>query len=99
MRVKGKFWRKQDSMWFWVGLVKVDSETFHYPDRSLQVIRIVYRAAIIGGVLTPEEGGSTDECQWFTQEEALKLPLVPLARLGIELAFTRTEDSRAASVD
>ena len=81
------------------GLAKVDSETFHYPDRSLQAIRIIYRAHVIGGVLTSELDGSTDTCEWFPREDALNLPLVPLARLGIELAFTRTAGSQAASVD
>lgn len=69
------------------GLATVDSQTFHYPDRSLQTIRIIYSAKVIGGVLTPELDGSTDMCEWFTREEIESLPVVPLVTIATELAF------------
>lgn len=68
-------------------LVKVDSEVFRHPDREAQAIRIVYRAEIIGGTMKHETDESTDRCDWFTLPEARKLPLVSLARLGLNLAF------------
>jgi ADP-ribose pyrophosphatase YjhB (NUDIX family) len=71
------------------GLVKVDSEVFRHPDREAQAIRIVYRATITGGTLKHETDESTDRCDWFTRKEAMKLPLVSLARLGVRLAFSR----------
>lgn len=36
---------------------------------SMQGIRIVYRATIVGGELTVETGGSTDAVAWHTQAE------------------------------
>jgi 8-oxo-dGTP diphosphatase len=69
------------------GLATVDSETFNYPDRSLQAIRIIYRAKVSGGVLTPELDGSTDMCEWFTREEVESLPVVPLVSVATKFAF------------
>ena len=50
-------------------------------------LRVIYRAKIVGGEMCCEVDGSTDACGWFTKDEALRLPLVSLARLGIEKAF------------
>jgi 8-oxo-dGTP diphosphatase len=66
----------------------VDSELFDYKGDPLQAIRLIYRGQILSGTLVHERDGSTDCCEWFTQAEALALPLVPLARLGISLGLS-----------
>ncbi|HVL39671.1 MAG TPA: NUDIX domain-containing protein [Fimbriimonadaceae bacterium] len=68
-------------------VLAVDSEVFHHEDRQAQAVRIIYRAEIVEGDLASESHGSTDLCGWFTEEEARRLPLVNLARRGIDLAF------------
>jgi hypothetical protein len=50
-------------------------------------LRVIYDVEVIDGELTHEVDGSSDMCAWFTREEALALPMVGLARTGIELAF------------
>jgi len=50
-------------------------------------VRIIYRTEIIGGDLRDETDESTDMAAWFTRDEAMKLPLVELGRIGVELAF------------
>ncbi|HVT11991.1 MAG TPA: NUDIX domain-containing protein [Fimbriimonadaceae bacterium] len=65
----------------------IDSENFEKDDGSLQALRIIFRGKVLGGELTHEVDGSTDRCEWFTQEETESLPLVEVARLGIRLAF------------
>ena len=64
-------------------LVEIDSVVFG----SSHGLRVIYRAEVVGGEMCCEVEGSTDECGWFTPEQALELPLVSLARLGIERAF------------
>ncbi|MFC8731733.1 NUDIX hydrolase [Luteimicrobium sp. NPDC057192] len=36
---------------------------------AMQALRILYRAAVVGGTLTPEADGSSDDAGWFTQAE------------------------------
>jgi 8-oxo-dGTP diphosphatase len=69
-------------------LVEVDSAHFNLTERDMHAVRIIYSARDLGGELTHEIDGSTDLCAWMTPEEALELPLVNLARLGIWLAFS-----------
>jgi ADP-ribose pyrophosphatase YjhB (NUDIX family) len=64
-------------------LVEIDSVVFDISHG----VRIIYRAEIVGGEMCCEVEGSTDQCGWFTPAEALELPLVSLARIGIERAF------------
>ncbi|AGW40299.1 MutT-like domain-containing protein [Leifsonia xyli subsp. cynodontis DSM 46306] len=40
-------------------------ERFALRSGPLHALRIVYRARVIGGILTNEVGGSTDEAAWF----------------------------------
>ena len=47
-------------------------------------VRIVYSVAVIGGELRSELDGSTDNASWFTRAAAGRLPLVELARAGLE---------------
>lgn len=52
----------------------------------MQALRIVYRARITGGELTVEQGGSTDDVAWFSQEEIEGLKRVSLVDVGRRLA-------------
>ena len=69
------------------GLAEVDSIVFNVTDGRMHAIRFIYRAEIERGKLTPETNGTTDFCDWFTWNEARALPLVTLAKLGVDLAF------------
>ncbi|NLS09314.1 NUDIX domain-containing protein [Nesterenkonia sp. MY13] len=44
----------------------------------MQSLRIIYRAHITGGELTPEADGSTDDVAWFAPEEIDRLDRVEL---------------------
>jgi 8-oxo-dGTP diphosphatase len=74
-----------------VELLAVDSTARAVTDargrRAYHSIRIIYRTEIVGGALAYESDGSSDRAEWFTREEAERLPLVELGRRGIELAF------------
>lgn len=69
----------------------VNSEFFEYQDNPVQAIRIVYQGVILAGELRHEIDGSTDRCEWFTRDAALALPLVPLAKLGVDLVWPLTQ--------
>lgn len=68
----------------------IDSESVEYSGRLMQALRLIFRGRILGGELRYEIDGSTDQCAWFSHEEAQRLPLVGLARLGLQLAFADT---------
>jgi ADP-ribose pyrophosphatase YjhB (NUDIX family) len=70
-----------------VGLAEVDSTAFERAAFEMHSLRVIYNVEIVNGDLTHEIDGSSDMCAWFTREEALALPLVGLARTGIELAL------------
>ncbi|HEX3358463.1 MAG TPA: NUDIX domain-containing protein [Tepidisphaeraceae bacterium] len=74
-------------------LLGIHSRVQHVKDTDHHAIRIIYSAKIIGGVLTPEIGGSTDLCQWILIEQTDTYPLVELAKVGVQLA--RVEFARA----
>ena len=57
-------------------------------------VRIVYRTEITGGELRNETDESTDQAAWCSRDDVAALPLVELGRLGIELAFGTTTESR-----
>jgi len=51
----------------------------------LHALRIVFRARIVGGSLTHEIGGSSDEARWVPLADVAALPTVSL--VGIALHF------------
>jgi 8-oxo-dGTP diphosphatase len=51
----------------------------------LHALRVVFRARIVGGDLTHEIGGSSDEARWVPLPEVAALPTVSL--VGIALQF------------
>jgi ADP-ribose pyrophosphatase YjhB (NUDIX family) len=73
-------------------LLCVDSHTGPALDQNgteveLHRIRLVYRATITGGVLTNEEGGTSDLACWFDRAEVQRLDLVDVGSLGARLAW------------
>ncbi len=67
------------------GVLTVNSELFHFTDARMHAIRLIYRVNVEGGTLRFEQHGTTDTCEWFTLEDARRLPLVSLAKLGMRL--------------
>jgi 8-oxo-dGTP pyrophosphatase MutT (NUDIX family) len=73
-------------------LIGVDSHVIPVEHRHggetepLQALRIVYRARVIGGELTNEIGGSTDEARWFALDDVPGLHHVELVRTGLGFA-------------
>lgn len=53
--------------------------------RPLKAVRIVYAARIVGGQLTDEQNGTTDEARWVPVTEVPALPQVSL--VGIAMAM------------
>lgn len=68
-----------------LSVAKVDSQVVHYGGTENHGIRIVYRVEVIGGALRHEVSGSTDRCEWHPLPPPPELPLVGLARLGVQL--------------
>lgn len=71
-------------------LLDVDSVVIKTEGATYHSLRIIYKTEVLGGELTYEADGSTDMCAWFSPAEAASMPLVGLARTGIEPAFPRT---------
>ena len=67
----------------------VESEVFEFPQERVHVIRIIYDAEVMGGSLQDEAQGSTDCAEWFHAADAESMPIVEVARLGLQLAFDR----------
>jgi 8-oxo-dGTP diphosphatase len=52
-------------------------------NRPMKAVRVVYEARIIGGSLTNETAGTTDEARWFPMSEVAKLERVHLVDTAI----------------
>ena len=76
-------------------IVDAHSLQREFGGRNMHSIRIVYLAEVAGGELRFEQDGTTDRCEWFTEEAARMLPLVELGKEGIELAFSSSSGSEA----
>ncbi len=61
-------------------------QRFHGAQEPLQGLRIVYRARVVGGELTNEVDGSTDEARWFALDEVAALKRVGLVEVGLRMA-------------
>jgi 8-oxo-dGTP diphosphatase len=53
--------------------------------RPLKALRLVFEAEVVGGELTREVDGTTDEARWFPLDEVAGLPRVPLVDIAIGL--------------
>ncbi len=54
-------------------------------DRALRAIRVLYAGRIVGGELTPEVDGSTDEARWFGLSKIDALPRVSLVDVALRV--------------
>ncbi|GAA4189366.1 hypothetical protein GCM10022288_17080 [Gryllotalpicola kribbensis] len=61
-------------------------QRFSGATEPLQALRIVYRARVVGGELTNELDGSTDEAAWFDLDEVRALKRVGLVEVGLRFA-------------
>lgn len=74
-----------------IGLLGVDSMFIEPADRApghtrpLHSFRVIYEALIVGGTLTHEVGGSSDEARWFDLEQIPGLNTVTLVPIALRL--------------
>jgi 8-oxo-dGTP diphosphatase len=54
-------------------------------DRPMKAVRVVYEARVVGGELTHEIDGTTDEARWFPLAEVGALPRTGLVDIGVGL--------------
>ena len=59
------------------------------PHDSFHVVGMIYEVTPGSFDVRPEPDGSTDRCEWFTEHQARKLPLVPIARFAVDLAWPK----------
>ena len=59
------------------------------PYDSFHVVGLVYEVTPASFDVRPEPDGSTDRCEWFTEHQARSLPLVPIARFAVDLAWPK----------
>ncbi|GAW51681.1 MULTISPECIES: NUDIX hydrolase [unclassified Nocardioides] len=75
-----------------VRLLGVDTWVIPVEDRTtgsrrpLRNVRVIFEARIVGGELTHEVDGSTDEAQWFPVDEVAGLDRVALVDVGMRMA-------------
>jgi 8-oxo-dGTP diphosphatase len=53
--------------------------------RPMRALRVIFGARVVGGELTMEVGGTTDEARWFTLDEVAGLRQVGLVGIGLEM--------------
>jgi 8-oxo-dGTP diphosphatase len=53
--------------------------------RPLKSVRVVFEGSVVGGELTNEVDGTTDEARWFPVAEVDGLPRVPLVDAALAL--------------
>ncbi len=53
--------------------------------RPMRPVRVIFTARVVGGELTKEIGGTTDEARWFPLHEVDSLPQVGLVDIALEM--------------
>ena len=53
--------------------------------RPFKSVRVVFEGRVVGGVLTSEVDGTTDEARWFALDDVAALPRVPLVDAALAL--------------
>jgi 8-oxo-dGTP diphosphatase len=53
--------------------------------RPMRALRVIFSGRVVGGELTQEVGGTTDEARWFPLAEVPALPQVGLVEIGLEM--------------
>ncbi|MDH2413226.1 NUDIX domain-containing protein [Nocardioides sp. CER19] len=81
------------------GLLGIETDVFSAEQRTrgaardsgrpLKAVRVFYSARIVGGRLTDETGGSTDEARWFPLSEVPDLPRVSMVDTGLAFLSER----------
>ena len=59
------------------------------PHDSFHHVGMIYEVTPGSFDVRSERDGSTDRCEWFTEHQARKLPLVPIARFAVDLAWPK----------
>lgn len=54
-------------------------------DRPMKAVRVVFEATVVGGELTHETDGTTDEARWFHLSEVADLPRVGIVDHALDL--------------
>ncbi len=76
-------------------LLGVDSLFLDPADRivpgagPLHALRVVYLARIVGGTLTHEVGGSSDEARWVPLDAVAELPTLSLVPTAVDMLLRR----------
>lgn len=71
------------------------ADRFVVTGRGFHGFRIIYTARVVGGRLTNEVDGSSDEARWFSLEEVAEIPTVSLVPVALDLWLARlAEDAR-----
>ena len=65
----------------------VFERTAERPYDPFHVVGLIYEVKPVSFDVRPERDGSTDRCEWFTEHQARSLPLVPIARFAVDLAW------------
>jgi 8-oxo-dGTP diphosphatase len=53
--------------------------------RPLKSVRVIFDAAVIGGELSNERDGTTDEARWFDMADVKTLTCVPLVDVALRM--------------
>lgn len=54
-------------------------------DRPMKAVRVIYAASVVGGALSREISGTTDEARWWPLVEVADLPHTQLVDVGLAL--------------
>jgi ADP-ribose pyrophosphatase YjhB (NUDIX family) len=68
------------------------------PSESFHVVGLIYEVTPGSFDVRAERNGSTDHCEWFTEDQARSLPLVPIARFAVDLAWPKPKRRRTGSL-
>ena len=67
----------------------VFERTAERPYDPVHVVGLIYAVTPASFDVRAERDGSTDRCEWFTEDQARRLPLVPIARFAVDLAWPK----------
>lgn len=79
------------------GLLGIETDVFSPAERPrggesgrpLKAVRVFYAARVVGGELTDETGGTTEEARWFPLAEIEGLSTVSMVDTGLEMLAGR----------
>lgn len=58
-------------------------------DRPMKAVRVLFAAHVVGGALTHEAEGTTDEARWVNPDELPRMSVVPLVATAVQLGRPR----------